>query len=1143
MRTGSSRREEEPRQRIVLTLAAAPRSAQSLRRTLGVAHQGLGEGPPRPGQSTRDLLQLFHRELADLLALLFSAFHGISLLCLRAPGPAAAGGLSVASCPHPRGHPFKREPARRGVVESTNRRARQGQAPCVSYNPCGGGAREMSAADSRLTELFQQANRLQAADRERFLQELARRSPELAGDLRGLLEFDGRGGPLGDDVRAPLAPTRTAGVPATDDPATSGEFLERLARLSPPASRYRLQGEIDRGGMGQILQVWDESLRRELAMKVILDKGKRDVRAGDERALARFLEEAQVTGQLDHPGVVPVYELGVNAEGAVYFTMRLVKGRSLATVLELVRAGTDGWNQTRALSVLLKVCETMAYAHAKGVIHRDLKPSNVMIEPLAREGSSVGRRDPKDGAFKVYVMDFGLAREINIKSSLSADGMVIGTPQYMAPEQALGHSKDVDAQSDVYALGSTLYELVTDEPPFTGNNPYNILCQVVEKEPRAPRSINRALPVELETIILKCLEKDKERRYASAAELADELDRYLEGEPILAKPAGVVTRVYKRVRKHPLAYALSATTVLAVLAAVFITVFLSGRTASLETDRQTALTEKKQAQEKLAKERDEAVALMRQAANVSLQAALQLRRSGKNQEMRQFLMPLQSSYEAALKRAPDLAELDYLMGRMHRLLLDDARALEFQNQALKKEPGFLPALYERVVLQSKKYGGDSRRAYHLLFASRGHDEPAMTIHDVEQARPELTLLRQSILEDLKRIEAAALTKPSDAYTTSRSHAAGGIISYHTGFFQAALSQLHEAVAENPDLEEAWETMAAIAESQALLAEMLEEKLTHWKSAEEFCSKGVERDGGYVPHLVTRSRIRIDRAKALVRAGQDPLADWSVAEQDLARVLQFGGPQAEIFIKLGDLRNDRALYLQSRRNDPSSDWDAAIKSFSRAIELDPVNANAFCGRGSVRLNQGIRRMDRNEDPKDDFAAAESDYTRALAIDKTFFVAWMGRGSIQRNRGVIIDRQGGDPREAYVAAEKDLTQALEIRDRHMDARLRRAQLRLNLAISSIRLNESGELPLSAAKEDLDQIIHMGRAPVLAWHLRGDTRWIQAQSAEGRGEGGQAQLHYSAAADDYEHAVSLDPQLGSKLESRIRAARAKGRSSNDD
>src|SRR5262245_13523723 len=187
-------------------------------------------------------------------------------------------------------------------------------------------------------------------------------------------------------------------------PPTSA-LLKRLSEHGLRRSRYALKGELARGGMGAILKVWDEDLRRSLAMKVILGKaentGGGETPPVDRRLLARFLEEAQVTGQLDHPGIVPVHELGLDAEGRVYFTMKLVKGRDLRAIFELVFAGQEDWNETRALGALLKVCEAMAYAHAKGVVHRDLKPSNVMV----------------GGFGEVFVMDWGLARVLGRKDA------------------------------------------------------------------------------------------------------------------------------------------------------------------------------------------------------------------------------------------------------------------------------------------------------------------------------------------------------------------------------------------------------------------------------------------------------------------------------------------------------------------------------------------------------------------------------------------------------------------------------------------------------------------------------------------------------------------------------------------------------
>jgi serine/threonine-protein kinase len=273
----------------------------------------------------------------------------------------------------------------------------------------------------------------------------------------------------------------------TADTAVS-KLVGELSARSPKQSRYQIAGEIARGGMGVVLKVWDADLRRALAMKVVRDKSgdpnQGSIPAVDSKALGRFLEEAQVTGQLDHPGVVPVHELGVDAAGRVYFTMKLVKGKTLQEVFDEVTNGKGGWTQARVLGVILRVCEAMSYAHAKGVIHRDIKPSNIMV---GRYG-------------EVYVMDWGLAKILNrqekrdiriqdrptqaiseVRSYRSRptaestdsplytmDGDVVGTPAYMPPEQAKGDLAEMGPHSDVYAVGAMLYHLLTGHVPYVG---------------------------------------------------------------------------------------------------------------------------------------------------------------------------------------------------------------------------------------------------------------------------------------------------------------------------------------------------------------------------------------------------------------------------------------------------------------------------------------------------------------------------------------------------------------------------------------------------------------------------------------------------------------------------------------------------
>ena len=348
------------------------------------------------------------------------------------------------------------------------------------------------------------------------------------------------------DAGAPLAPVEAE--PSGTPPAQSVYLGD-----------FELLQEIGRGGMGIVYRARQRSVGRMVAVK-ILHPG----RLLSASEVDRFRQEAETVARLEHPNIVPVYDAGEDA-GQPWCAMKLVPGGTLANT-KSPNPVAPGNEATFALVAdsMRQIALAIQHAHQRGVLHRDLKPSNILL----------------DEAGQPYVTDFGLARLLDQDSALTRTGAFFGSPAYSAPEQAASDGRKVTTAADIYGLGAILYELLTGRPPFMGATPVETLRQVLESEPTKPHLIRKDVPLDLETICLKCLEKDPERRYLTAQELADELERFLRDEPILARPLGVPARLSRWCRRKP-----ALATLIGLVFLLLLTVLMGTPVALLKINR------------------------------------------------------------------------------------------------------------------------------------------------------------------------------------------------------------------------------------------------------------------------------------------------------------------------------------------------------------------------------------------------------------------------------------------------------------------------------------------------------------------------------------------------------------------------------
>jgi serine/threonine-protein kinase len=359
-----------------------------------------------------------------------------------------------------------------------------------------------------LDDYLQRLHAGEAVDREAFLKE----HPELASAVKCL------------DALENLAPPADE---KTSVGKTGSTFPEIVASVVFPRcfGSYELLGELGRGGMGVVYKARQRELDRVVALKMILQS-----HLASPEHVRRFQAEAKAAAKLRHSHIVQIHEVG-QLDGQDFFTMEYIEGESLAQ-----RLADRQPEIPDAVRIVAAIARAVDHLHKHGVVHRDLKPSNILLD---------ANGDP-------YLTDFGLAKVfLESDGNRTATGVIAGTPSYMAPEQAAGRTKDIGPAADIYSLGAILYELLTGQPPFTADNPLDILLDVLSGDPLLPRRINPKIARPLELICLKCLQKTPGDRYLSAAELADDLDRFARGEPPLVRPPNVAQRFWSWTRRQP----------------------------------------------------------------------------------------------------------------------------------------------------------------------------------------------------------------------------------------------------------------------------------------------------------------------------------------------------------------------------------------------------------------------------------------------------------------------------------------------------------------------------------------------------------------------------------------------------------------
>ncbi|HEX9730947.1 MAG TPA: serine/threonine-protein kinase [Thermoanaerobaculia bacterium] len=824
-------------------------------------------------------------------------------------------------------------------------------------------------------------------------------------------EGDERGEPAGSRWRDDPSSSTYTGftAPPLPRPLLKNPLELKGKRLGP----YEIRELLGKGGIGLVFLAYDHRLTRPVALKLL--------RTDDPEAAGRLLGEARAQARVDHENVCRVYEAG-EIEGHAFIAMQHVEGRPLT---EAFRA----MSLTEKVRTIRRVAEGLQAAHERNLIHRDVKPGNVLVERTSR------------GEWKPTILDFGLARE-QAAPGETTTGEVKGTPSYMAPEQIQGKVHSLDPRTDVYSLGATFYEGLAGRtlfPETTGG--LAVMLKVLSEDPEPLRAVDRSVPVDLESIVMRCLEKDPARRYPSAQALAEDLQRFLDGDPVAARPIGPLRRLWRRLRQRRVAL-LTAGLVATVAVSAALLVY-----SQLHAGRKTKLMDEYRRDARYVDE------LMADAYRAPLHDV-----TGAKHEARARLAEVARRLESQgkLARGPG----NFALGRGYLALHEYARAhhhleLAWEHGTRDGEVAYalgrtLGALYEQELTAARRLQDDQQRADRLREIARVYREPALAY---------LRSSRGVEVDSIEHVEALmafweghhddALDKAAMAYREvpwlyealalqGDVRVAIGMALYQRGDYEAALGAYRRAQEVYAAAAEKGRSDARIYEGQCNLGRelmvlasygLLTSPEPHFEYGLAACARARRVDPERAqPHLL-ESILYWRLGEHETYAGVDPTVHLESADAAASRALEMAPDDLEIHASLGWARSLLAQWQAGHGADPRPAAARALAVFADAVEIDADFAQGYNGLGYTRYHLAQWETERGLDPSANLAAALEALDRAVALEPEYLYGYDSLGSAWAARAEWEMMRGVDPAASVEEAVRVFARIRELNPRYI------------------------------------------------------------------------------------------------------------------